>query len=176
MEENDNDDVDADDDCSKFVDFHEDYDGTSPKPNATSDYACSSSTLVVQQDDSRNCAFRSKVNVEGLTNQNDECTNCDWNNLISDASDLQLIFESPDCTDPFKKSVESDTSFFNNIANDVSNVQSFDDVGSGELAVEGSEPENVCTQPGDGNEVEDAGHSLTNPDEKVDFEVKIAKF
>ncbi|KAL8485208.1 hypothetical protein ACS0TY_027489 [Phlomoides rotata] len=156
-------------DVSKFVDFHEDYDGTCPKANAIADYASSSSTLIVQQDDSQSCSFRSKVNIEGVTenHQNSECTSCDWNNLISDASDLQLIFDSPDCTDPYKKSENPEMGFYSENANDVHNMNNLEAVGSGELVVEGNEPENACTQPGEGNECDIiAGSSLNNPDEK----------
>ncbi|KAI3469608.1 hypothetical protein Pfo_026271 [Paulownia fortunei] len=178
-------------DCSKFVvDFAEDYDCNSPNSNLRrscglkakhmADYGCNSSKLVpFVQEASQRDSYESEVSMKGVSqiDQNKEATSCDWENLISDASDL-LIFESPDDTDSYKKSIDPGTSFYSSIKDDMENMQSLCAVGSGEQVVVGSEPENLSTQPGEGSEMTDnvethdiiTGTSMNNPGEKMDYE------
>lgn len=91
--------------------------------------------------------------------------------MISNGSDL-LIFESPNDTDYYKKSVDPATTFYKSIKNAIQNVQSHGAVAS--------EPENLLTQPGEGSEMMEssenidviAGSSIINPGENMEFEVK----
>ncbi|KAH6808917.1 hypothetical protein C2S51_026700 [Perilla frutescens var. frutescens] len=172
-------------DCSKFVvDFDKDYECASPNSNlrpgcglqakGMTDYACSSSALVplIQE-----AAQRGEVNMDVVTqtDQNKESTSCDWDHLMSDASDL-LVFESPDDRDSYKNSVDPGTSFYTSIKSDIQSLHLICAVDSGEQ-VAGDEAENLSTQPGEGNEMDNAGSSnaiagpsLSNPDEKMDYE------
>ncbi|KAK6117194.1 hypothetical protein DH2020_049073 [Rehmannia glutinosa] len=160
-------------DCSKFVvDFPEDYDCNSPNSSIRpSDGLKAKETALVSfvQEASQRGSYENEVNMEGTSHidQNKEATSCDWENLI-DASNL-LIFESPDNTNSYTKSIDHGTSFY---------TQSLCVVGPSEPVVEGSEPENLSTQPGEGSEMmENAemcdivnGPSMNNPGEKMDYE------
>ncbi|KAH6816406.1 hypothetical protein C2S51_021226 [Perilla frutescens var. frutescens] len=172
-------------DCSKFVvDFDKDYECASPNSNlrpgcglqakGMTDYACSSSTLVplIQEAAQRG---EVKMDVVTQTDQNKESTSCDWDHLMSDASDL-LVFESPDDRDSYNNSVDPGTSFYTSIKSDIQSLHLICAVDSGEQ-VAGDEAENLSTQPGEGNEMDNAGSSnaiagpsLSNPDEKMDYE------
>ncbi|KAK6130168.1 hypothetical protein DH2020_036084 [Rehmannia glutinosa] len=160
-------------DCSKFVvDFPEDYDCNSPNSSIRpSDGLKAKETALVPfvQEASQRGSYENEVNMEGISHidQNKEATSCDWENLI-DASNL-LIFESPDNTNSYTKSIDHGTSFY---------TQSLCVVGPSEPVVEGSEPENLSTQPGEGSEMMEnaemcdivSGPSMNNPGEKMDYE------
>ncbi|KAL6522668.1 hypothetical protein OROHE_016515 [Orobanche hederae] len=151
-------------DCSKFVvDVPEDYECNSPessiKAQETEEY----------KELSRRGSYGNEAGMEGLSHddRSREGESCDWDNLI-DPSDL-LVFESPDGTDSYKKSIDHSTSFH------TSDVQA---VGPSEADLERSEQENPYTQPGDGSEMIDnaeacdviTGSPMNDPGEKLDHE------
>ncbi|KAL0414495.1 UNVERIFIED_CONTAM: protein tesmin/TSO1-like CXC 2 [Sesamum radiatum] len=180
-------------DCSKLVvESAEDpsYDFNSPnsslrpscglKAKHMADYACNTSTLVpFVQEGSQRGSYGSEVNIEGVSqvDQDKEASSCDWENLISDASNL-LIFESPNDTDSYKKSTDPGTSFYTSIPNDMQNMHSLCAAGPSEQVGEGGEPEHLSTQPGEGSEMTEiadthdiiAGSEMDNPAEKMDYE------
>lgn len=181
-------------DCSKYiVDFPEDYYCNSPgsglRPSSSlkdkhmADYACNSRNVPFVQEASQSRSFGTEVNMQGLSqmDQNKDAKPCGWDSLISDASDL-LIFESPNDTDSYKKSIDSEMNFYNSTRNDMQDMHPLCAVGSGEQIMEGNEQETLSTQPGDGIEIVDntetsdivAGPSMNNPGEKIDYEVQIA--
>lgn len=166
-------------DCSKFVvDFDKDYECASPNSNlrpgcgleakGMADYACTSSALVPLI---REPSERVEVNMDVSTqiDQNKEATSCDWEHMISDTSDL-LVFESPNDRDSYNNSVDPGTSFYTSIKGDMQSLQLIYTVDSGEQVVAGNEAENLSTQPGEDEMDNAAGSSLSNPDEKVDYE------
>ncbi|CAI9776812.1 unnamed protein product [Fraxinus pennsylvanica] len=179
--------------CSKLeVEFEQNfkYDCSNPGSSLTpscglktkhmAKYACTSSALIpFVQEASHRGLFGSEVNLDGVSqmDQNKEATECDWKSLISDAPD-QLIFESPNDTESFKKSVDPGKGLYPSITNDMQNTYSFCGEGSGEKSEEENETENLCTQPGEGNELKEiaethdiiTGSSLSIPIEEVDNE------
>ncbi|KAL2530516.1 Protein tesmin/TSO1-like CXC 2 [Forsythia ovata] len=179
--------------CSKLVvEFEQNfkYDCSSPGSSLTpscglktqhmAEYACTSSALIpFVQEASQMGLFGSGVDLDGVSqiDQNKEATGCDWESLISDAPD-QLIFESPNDTESYKKSVDPGKSLYSSISNDMPNTYSFCVAGAGEKAEEESEIENQCTQPGEGSELKEiaethdiiSGSSMSIPIEEVDNE------
>ncbi|KAI3459413.1 hypothetical protein Pfo_016076 [Paulownia fortunei] len=179
--------------CSKLVvEFAENlsYDCVSPnsslrpsrclKAKCVAEYACTSSTLVpFVEEASQRGLYRGEMNLEGVSqiDQNKEATSCDWESLISDASNV-LVFESPNGTEPYKKSIDPATSFYTSIKNAIQNTHSLGAVVSGGQVGEGSEFENFSTQAGEGSEMMEnaethdivAGSSIMNPSEKMDYE------
>lgn len=171
-------------DCSKFVvDFDKAYECASPnsnlrhdcglEANGMSDYGCSSSAMAPLMHEAS--SQRGEVNINGVIqiDPNGEAGSCDWEHMMSDASEL-LVFESPADRDSYSNSVDHGTSFFTGIKSDMQNLQLICAVDSGEQVVKGNEAENLSTQPGEGNEMDNinGGSSLSNSDEKVDYEVK----
>lgn len=168
-------------DCSKFVvDFTKNYECASPNTNlrpgcgleakGTTDYGCSSSAPISLIHEAPQ---RGEMNID-VVNQNREAAPCDWEHLVSDTSEL-LVFESPDDRDSYNKSVVHGTSFYTGIKGDMQNLHLICAVDSGEHVVVGNEDETLSTQPGEGNEMDNAiiaGPSLSNSDEKGDYEVK----
>ncbi|KAG6435579.1 hypothetical protein SASPL_100453 [Salvia splendens] len=162
-------------DCSKFVvDFAKEYECASPNSNLRkgcdredkdmADYGCTSSALVPLMHEHPQ---RGEVNIDGV-NQTTEGAPCDWEHMLSDTSEL-LIFESPDVRVSFSKSVDPGASFYTGIKSDMQNLHLISAVDSGEHVVEGNEAEVMSTQPGEGDEVDNAA-SLNNSDEQVDCE------
>lgn len=165
-------------DCSKFVvDFDKDYECAGPnlRPGCgleakdMADYACTSSELVpLIHDPSQRVEVNMGVSTQ--VDQSKEATSCDWEHMISDTSDL-LVFESPNDRDSYNNSVDPGTSFYASIKGDMQSLHLICTVDSGEQVV-ANEAENLSTQPGEENEMNNAaGSSLSNPDEKVDYEV-----
>ena len=75
------------------------------------EYSCSSSTFVMSVEEaSQRGLYGNGVNEEGVdrVGENKEASSSDWENLISNASDL-LNFESPNCTESCKKLDKADT-------------------------------------------------------------------
>ncbi|KAL8047998.1 hypothetical protein ABFX02_07G034900 [Erythranthe guttata] len=162
-------------DCSKYiVDFAEGYDFSSP--NASCGLKDKHVSVV---------PFVQNNNMEGVSqsqviDRNQESKTCDWDSLISDATDL-LIFESPNDADTYKKSmIDNGMSFYNSMDSDMQNMQSLCAEGSGEQFLEGNETENLSTQPGEGIEIIEnnsetheivGGSSMEdNSSEKMDYE------
>lgn len=171
-------------DCSKFVvDFDKDYECASPnsnirhdhghEANGMSEYGCSSSAMAPLMHEAS--SQRREVSINGVIqiDQNREAGSCDWEHMMSDTSEL-LVFESPDDRDSYNNSVDHGTNFYTGIKSDMQNLQLICAVDSGDQVLEGNEPENLSTQPGDENEMDNmnAGESLSNSDEKLDYEVK----
>ncbi|XP_057771625.1 protein tesmin/TSO1-like CXC 2 isoform X2 [Salvia miltiorrhiza] len=167
-------------DCSKFVvDFAKDYECASPNSNlrpgcglegkGMADYGCSSSALVQL---TREPPQRGEVNIDGVNQNREAAGSCDWEHMISDTSEL-LVFESPVDRDSYSKSVDPGTSFYTGIKSDMQNLHLICAVDSGEHVAVGNEAETLSTQPGEGDEMDNtiiAGPSMSNSDEKMDYE------
>ncbi|KAL1543288.1 protein tesmin/TSO1-like CXC 2 [Salvia divinorum] len=165
------------DDCSKFVvDFAKDYECASPNSNLRTgcgredkdmaDYGCTSSALVPLMHEHPQGG---EMNIDRV-NQNTEAAPCDWEHMLSDSSEL-LVFESPDVRVSYSKSVDPEASFYTGIKSDMQNLHLVSAVDSHVVA--GNEAEVMSTQPGEGDEVNNAvtaGPSLNNSDEQVDCE------
>ncbi|KAK4482859.1 hypothetical protein RD792_010031 [Penstemon davidsonii] len=158
------------------------YDCNSPNSNLRSssylktkhmaEYACNPSRFVpFGEEGSQRGIYVSEVNQEGITqiDPNKEPSSCDWESLISDASDL-LVFESPN---DYKKPIDQGSSL---CENDMQ--KNLDAFAPNEQTGEGNEQENLSTQPGDGsemmvnfetNDMIDAS-LLNDPSEKMDSE------
>ncbi|XP_059293725.1 protein tesmin/TSO1-like CXC 3 isoform X1 [Lycium ferocissimum] len=122
-----------------------------------SEFAGSSVTYVpLVQDKSGKGLLRCEVNMEG-TNENDpnrEPSECDWENMICDATDL-LIFDSPGNPEAFTKATGPNFRSFGFISNEMQNMQDFSQVSTSECGGDGSETEKPSTQPGDETQVEE---------------------
>ncbi|KAL3505969.1 hypothetical protein ACH5RR_031351 [Cinchona calisaya] len=91
--------------------------------------------------------FANEASMEGMCQSNHrDAVGCDWESLISDATDL-LNFDSPKDADAFKKSLCPATGFYTNNAIDMQNMQLLGCIEQGE----GNDTENPSTQPGEGN-------------------------
>ncbi|KAL0392988.1 UNVERIFIED_CONTAM: CRC domain-containing protein TSO1 [Sesamum radiatum] len=161
--------------CEFAKNFH--YDRDSLKAKHVAEHACNSSTLVpLVEETSLRQLYGGEVNLDGVSqiDQHKEAASCDWESLISDASDL-LNLESPNNTESFEKSVDPATTFYRSIKNAMQNMHSNCPVVSGEQV--GGLSENLLTQPGEGCESMDAeshdiitGSSITDPTEKMEYE------
>ncbi|KAK4434046.1 CRC domain-containing protein TSO1 [Sesamum alatum] len=155
------------------------YDRNSLKDKHVAEHAYNHSTLVpLVEETSQRQLYGSEVNKEGVSqiDQHKEAASCDWESLISDASDL-LNLESPNDAESFEKSVDPATTFYRSIKNAMQNMHSLCPVVSGEQVGGRSEPENLLIQPGEGHESMDAeshdiiaGSSITDPTEKMEYE------
>ncbi|KAL6532357.1 hypothetical protein OROGR_014327 [Orobanche gracilis] len=150
-------------DCSKFVvDFPEDECNS---PESSIKAQIENYKEPPQRGSYENEAGMERLSHDGRTREGESC---DWDNLI-DASDL-LVFESPDGTDSYEKSIDHGTSF------NTSDVQA---VGPSGTALDESEQENSYTQTGDGSEMMDnaeacdviTGSPMNDPGEKLDHEI-----
>ncbi|GAB4851050.1 hypothetical protein Ancab_030348 [Ancistrocladus abbreviatus] len=89
----------------------------------------------------RRCSFGAELNSQG-TEENKEGTSCDWESLISDATDL-LVFDSPNdaasLKGSFQKQLDSEGGFFTSLLprfpqDDTSDQQSAYHLGSDQLS------------------------------------------
>ncbi|KAA8548669.1 hypothetical protein F0562_000353 [Nyssa sinensis] len=137
--------------------------GTETK--CVSDLADTSKSVVpFGKEVSEKGSFGSEVCLTEMNNieQDKEGAGCDWETLISDASDL-LIFDSPNDTEalkcPFEKSVDPGTRFCTNLLlqfthddiNDSQKTQPVGTISSGEQ----HETENASTQPEEGGDLKE---------------------
>lgn len=167
-------------DCSRLVlDFAENFNGDGDNQNYSfrPDYRFFSSAVAP-------LTYKTEENlaVFGHVDQkNKEATSCDWGHLISNATNL-LAFESPNDAAPCQQSVDPATSFYRSIRNAIHNEQTLGPAVSGQHFRDGSVLENTSTQPGEGTEMMEnagthdiiAGSLISNPSQRVDYEVNIA--
>ncbi|XP_070042355.1 protein tesmin/TSO1-like CXC 2 isoform X2 [Nicotiana tomentosiformis] len=128
------------------------------KGKSLSEFAGTSVTYVpLVQEISGKGLLRCEVNMDG-TNEigpdKGEASGCDWESLITDATDL-LIFDSPGDPEAFTKASGPNFRTFEYVSNEIQNVQHFSQVSTSECGGDGSETEKPSTQPGEESQLKE---------------------
>lgn len=122
------------------------YDCVSPDTKNVSEMASTSLIVPFVQEGSEKGPFENKVNIEGISpiDQNKAASGCDWESMLTDASDL-LLFESPIVSEPPKEPCEKELDSMRCHTNDLPQTQAFDALGSSDQ----HEIENSSVEGGD---------------------------